>query len=392
MKSYRCFGLAAVLAFASIASVGCSSAAPDETDGAAGAEAISERPPQFVLLAFDGSLSIPFWEESRAFAKANNVEFTYFISGVYFLQEAKKTAYHGPQHGAGVSEIGFGGAASAIAPRFQELVKARAEGHEMGSHASGHFDGTRWSESDWETEFQQFDNLIFHGAETTGLPLPDLGFSATDLKGFRAPQLGQGPPLYKVLASHAYAYDTSKTSARNYWPQKLGGIWNFPLAQLKIVGSGKNTLSMDFNFYITQSKAESHPENKDQYKKEMLDTYMQYFQDNYFGNRAPVSIGHHFSKWNGGAYWEALQEFAKKVCRLPEVKCVTYSELMGYMEAHQDQREAFQAGQFPQMPRPPGAAKAAEIEAPVADEDLAASGFVGDTDDACADDEGDASN
>lgn len=118
-----------------------------------------------------------------------------------------------------------------------------------------------------------------------------------------------------------------------------------------IAGTGKKTLSMDYNFYFADSKAQPDPANKARYKKQMLETYLQYFDGNYNGNRAPIHIGHHFSLWNGGAYWEAMQEFALAVCGRPEVKCVTYTELADFMDTRTPaQLKAYQAGNFPKLP------------------------------------------
>ena len=135
---------------------------------------------------------------------------------------------------------------------------------------------------------------------------------------------------------------------------------------------------MDYNFYYADSAGVAKPENKELYKKQMLDTYMKYFQDNYFGNRAPVHIGHHFSKWNGGAYWEAMQAFTTRVCGLPEVKCVTYGELVKFMEAHSADRATYQAGSFAPLPRPPGVSQPAPVEPAVAEDRFEAEGIVGD--------------
>ena len=258
------------------------------------------------------------------------------------------------------------------------MKKAYAEGNEIASHANGHYDGSKWSTNDWTNEFNQWATLIFKAGPNNGFAQPDLGFGLSTIKGFRAPLLGQGPPLYPALAAKGFAYDTSKTNAVNYWPKKISGLWDFPLAQVKIAGSGKRTLSMDYNFYFAQSGGVDKSANKALYKKEMLSTYMQYFEANYFGNRAPVSIGHHFSKWNGGAYWEAMQEFAKKVCGQPEVKCVTYRELTAFMEHHAGQRDAFASARFAGMRRPPGASEPAAIDPVIPEEDMAANGLVGD--------------
>lgn len=345
---------ASTLALVASSAAGCAAPTEEEDVNAGGSAATVARPTQFVVLAFDGSYNNAFWEESLTFAKQNRLKFTYFISGVYFVPNASKSGYVAPHGlGAGKSAIGFGGELGEINTRFGYLKRAHEEGNEIASHANGHFDGSNWTQADWDSEFDQFDKIFFTGV---GLRAPALPFGPRDVVGFRAPQLGYSAGLYRTLPNKGYSYDTSKSTSANYWPEKINGVWNFPLAQLRIVGSGKATLSMDYNFYIADSKAQPNAANKEIYKKQMLDTYMRYFESNYFGNRAPVHIGHHFSKWNGGAYWEAMQAFAKRVCGQPEVKCVTYKELQKFMEENAGNRADYMAGNFPKLPRPPSAA------------------------------------
>jgi hypothetical protein len=73
-----------------------------------------------------------------------------------------------------------------------------------------------------------------------------------------------------------------------------------------------------------------------------------------------------------------MQAFTKRVCSLPEVKCVTYGDLVTYMEAHAADRARFQAGSFTPLPRPPGAEQPSPVEAPVPDDRLEAEGLIGD--------------
>ena len=103
------------------------------------------------------------------------------------------------------------------------------------------------------------------------------------------------------------------------------GIWDFPLASLRAAHG--RVPSMDYNFYFKDSKGKPNPSNGALYEQRMLDAYRKYFRNNYNGSRAPIHIGHHFSKWNGGAYWRAMKRFAIEVCGKPDVKCVTYREL-----------------------------------------------------------------
>lgn len=69
---------------------------------------------------------------------------------------------------------------------------------------------------------------------------------------------------------------------------------------------------------------------------EMLASYRDYFYANYNGSRAPVNIGHHFSEWNDGVYWQTMKDFAEEVCGLPDVRCVTYTGLADWLDAHPD--------------------------------------------------------
>ena len=65
----------------------------------------------------------------------------------------------------------------------------------------------------------------------------------------------------------------------------------------------------------------------------MRQSYLAYFRASYEGDRAPLSIGHHFADWNDGAYREALRRFVLEACPMPEVRCVSYAELADWLDA-----------------------------------------------------------
>ena len=110
---------------------------------------------------------------------------------------------------------------------------------------------------------------------------------------------------------------------------------------------------MDYNFYVAQSKGAEDVPNREAYRKQMLDTYLNYFNDNYYGNRAPVYIGHHFALYNGGAYWDALQDFTKTVCGQPEVRCISYKQYANWISTvKEDTLQAYRLGKFDKMARP----------------------------------------
>ena len=284
---------------------------------------------QFVVLAFDGSKSLETWEETLSFARQNDVKFTYFISGVYFLANENASIYRGPRRPAGRSDIGFGGTVDEVAQRVQFVAQADREGHEIASHANGHFSGASWSAENWRSELEQFDSLLRNAHSNNGIsdPLPSNWNRIVDgVEGFRAPLLATSSGLFSVLPQMGYRYDTSRIRAQGYQPaQADSGLWNFPL--ISVSTDAGNTISMDYNFYVLDSNAHPDPANSGRYEERMYRAYMRYFNNEFSGSRAPIHIGHHFSMWNGGAYWRALKRFAQEVCPRPQVACVTYREL-----------------------------------------------------------------
>ena len=149
------------------------------------------------------------------------------------------------------------------------------------------------------------------------------------------------------IASHAVGHFNGAT-----W-SKIDGVWRFNLAMLKIQGSGKGTLSMDYNLFFAQSHAVFDPRRYQTMREQTLQTYLHYFKTNYAGNRAPLHIGHHFMNYGGGAYNEALKAFARAVCGLPEVRCVTYAQLADFMDQQNAETlAAYRKGDFARAATP----------------------------------------
>lgn len=362
-----------------------------------------ERPQQFVLFAFDGSYNNEIWQYSRDYArhqknKGIDTRFTFFINPVYLLSPATKSNYKAPGGKSG-SAIGWGDDNEDISERIDQMNDAYGEGHEIGSHAVGHHDGSSWSERDWISEFSQFQNIVENTFSLNRLPVTRRQYSQLnflkDIVGFRAPQLGVSSGLWPTLARFGFKYDTSKVDFENYWPKKNAqGTYNFPLAQVKEPGGARRWISMDYNFCVRDSarilsedpsainltaqdpKTGKTIKNNDKLclkvvtaaqkaavKKNMMDIYHSYFATNYYGNRAPVHIGHHFSAWMSGAYLEVFYEFANEVCSKPEVKCGTYADLLKFMDSKSAAEiAAFQNGNFEKLPRPKSAMMARHLD------------------------------
>lgn len=368
------------------------------------------RPKQYVLLAFDGSYRNSTWNYLRKFTKdqkaKNNVDvhFTFFINPVYLLERSTGLqVYHAPGGNKG-SAIGWGDNQEDIATRLDNMNGAYAEGHEIGSHAVGHFDGSRWSLQDWTSEFTQFNYILDNVFSLNNIrPKTAEGLNfRKSIVGFRAPLLGYSAGLYQALPKFGIRYDTSQQENNmDYWPQvrKDSGTWNFPLARVAIPGTAKKYPTMDYNFCandslellrqnpdlinfsgpdpmtgkILSNKGKSSclsvlpREEKEFIKNRTIQAYMNYFNNNYYGSRAPVSIGHHFSPWMSGAYFEAMMQIADTVCKKPEVKCVTNREFMKFMndKTTTGEVQSYRAGAFARMPRPKAirAEAALDIEA-----------------------------
>lgn len=348
----------------------------------------AERPPQFVMLAFDNCQENQSWKQMSDFLDHMNsfqngsVKFTFFLSAVGLLTDQARQSYVDPMGRVGKSNINFGGNDLSVVERIRWINKLHGEGNEIASHAVGHFQGGKWSVDQWRHEFDQYENIVNNTAKVNGFTgekakQAQLAFRANQLAGFRAPYLEGGAALNQVLLERGFAYDTSDTSQGwepMTWPKQFKqlvngrGLWNFgltfltaPLSNIseenrlkglpRTVGNSKIP-AMDYNFCFRQTggcpNVDPYKTSQEDDAQEMLKGYLKQFADNYNGNRAPLNIGHHFEQYRGGSYNRAFLTFARVVCTLPEVKCTTYTELTKYMESQDSsKRAAYQAGSFP---------------------------------------------
>ena len=141
------------------------------------------RPPQFVILAFDGSLNLEFWKESQTFADSiltkdindqpKKLKFTYFVNPVYYIESSNKSVYTTPGINKTSSCIGWAKPENSFAERVRLTNQASMNGHEIASHANSHCDasgrdssnpmyGHPWGENEWTSEFSQFNHMLFN--------------------------------------------------------------------------------------------------------------------------------------------------------------------------------------------------------------------------------------
>ncbi|HET9657527.1 MAG TPA: hypothetical protein VFP72_19405 [Kineosporiaceae bacterium] len=298
-----------------------------------------EQPPQFIVLSFDGAA----WHELMTHwldtAEQVHGQVTFFLSGIYLVpKDRAATLYHPPGHAAGASDIGFS-TVPKIRTEIEDLRQAYDAGNEIGTHFNGHFCGStgidRWTADDWTSELNQFKGFLDGWQANTGITdVAALPFTSVEVRGARTPCLeGRVTPLSTAEQQAGFRYDASRTGQLR-WPAKSGGLWEFPLPSIRLAGTGRSVLAMDYNFYYSQSHASPAPvTDRPAMQQQVLDSYRQAFQAVYQGNRAPLILGNHFNQWNGGIYTDALTDFYREACTRPQVRCVSMIELADWLDA-----------------------------------------------------------
>ena len=304
---------------------------------------VSSTTPQFVLLSFDGSKSVDMLNETLGFQQKLQTEgkplrFTYFINAVYFLTKAHADLYQAPEKKPGKSAIGFSDTEQDIQARVKAFNTAFALGNEIGSHSAGHWNGRSWSYGEWKEEFTSFTDIVSNVQKNNAPTSVDVPLFLPNIQGFRAPNLGVNNNLFSVEADNHFTYDASSAGSMERWPEKgVSGLWHIPIGTIFVGAKKSPAVAMDYSLWMHQSHGKEEAVRGgtlwDRYYNEIESAYMDYFETNYNGTRAPVVIADHFSKWNDGVYWEAMKTLAENVCGKPQVRCVTFKELVEYLNA-----------------------------------------------------------
>ncbi|WP_405021441.1 hypothetical protein OHV05_11870 [Kitasatospora sp. NBC_00070] len=303
-----------------------------------------ERPPQFVVFSWDGAgeLDNRLFTRFRQLAKDNNASMTFFLSGIYTLPEAKKDLYHPPQHRVGASDIGYL-TDQHIHDTIEQIGASWLEGHEIGTHFNGHFCGAngggRWSPEEWDSEIEQAMSFVMNWKTNTGFTdLPALPFDyRKELIGGRTPCLEGQRGLLPTAAKRNWKYDSSGPGGTQVWPQKFqgGALWDMPLQSVPFPGHSFQVLSMDYNIMYNQSgnNTKGSAGSYDAWRTQAAGSYLAGFERAYNSNRAPLYIGNHFEQWNGGIYMDAVEQTIKTIAGKPEVRLVSFRQLVEWLEA-----------------------------------------------------------
>lgn len=298
-----------------------------------------EKPPQFVVLSWDGAGAPPpnLFARFRRVAKEHHAAMTFFLSGLYTLPASKRGLYRGPGHARGESSIPFLRDES-VHETIREVGLAWKEGHEIGTHFNGHFCGpggvASWSPEDWRTEIDQAVGFVTHWRTNTGFTdLPPLPFDyRKELIGSRTPCLEGRAGLLPTARKLGWKYDSSGTGLQ-VWPKRRYGLWSIPLQFVPMPGWSFEVLSMDYNFLANQSVGLDGPESKfDGWEWQTRTGLLCGFDRAYAGNRAPFIVGNHFEQWNGGIYMNAVEDFVNEVAAKPDVRFVSFRQLVSWLE------------------------------------------------------------
>ncbi|RWA63896.1 polysaccharide deacetylase [Mesorhizobium sp.] len=326
-----------VLAFslAAFATIGAAFADPPKSR-----QPISAKPKQIVLISFDSAREISQWERSRALAKRTGARFTYFLSCVFLLSPETRGQYVAPGKGAGKSNIGFAASKQEVADRLEQIGLAASEGHDIGSHACGHFDGKDWSKADWLAEFGGFRHILENAYAINGISPEPPGwreFARHAVTGFRAPYLSTDRALYEALPEAGFHYDASGVSNGPALPPTKNGTTRFALPLIPEGSRSKPVVAMDYNLYVRHSGGFEMPAKADEFADRAYHAFRAAFDAQYDGKRLPLELGFHFTQMNNGAYWDALERFAGEVCVMRQVECISFRDYVARQRAGQAQ-------------------------------------------------------
>jgi peptidoglycan/xylan/chitin deacetylase (PgdA/CDA1 family) len=302
-----------------------------------------DKPKQIILISFDGAHDNALWTKSREIASRNGAHFTYFLSCTFLMSHAQALTYQAPGERPGKSNVGFAKSDDDVRTRLANIWGAHLEGHDISSHACGHFDGGKWSQADWKREFMSAQGALRDAWKNVGEadqePPGWQDFAMHDVKGFRAPYLSTSEGLAPAERQMGFQYDASLITRGPALPQKVDGLYRFGLPLIPEGPDHHLVIGMDYNLYIHHSKGVEDKAGSTAFEDRTFDAYEAAFRQQYEGNRIPLQLGFHFVEMNAGAYWRALDRFVSDVCHRQDVACLSYSESIPLIAVRETTRQ-----------------------------------------------------
>jgi peptidoglycan/xylan/chitin deacetylase (PgdA/CDA1 family) len=301
------------------------------------AASAADQPKQLVIISFDGAHDNALWQKSREMAARNGAHFTYFLSCTFLMNQDAKKAYQAPHQKRGKSNVGFAQSDDEIRERLGNIWHAHLEGHDISSHACGHFDGRQWSTADWSEEYATFKATLKNAWKGVGLAEPDGWQDLVEhgIKGFRAPYLSasEGSDMIAAEKKAGFTYDASLVTKGPAMPVVEDGVIRFGLPLIPEGPKDRPIIGMDYNLFVRHSKGEEDAADSKTFEERAYAAFKEAFDKQYAGDRIPLQLGFHFVEMNGGAYWRALDRLVSDVCHRADVACVSYSEAIPMIEA-----------------------------------------------------------
>ncbi|HTJ81104.1 MAG TPA: hypothetical protein VL400_05250 [Polyangiaceae bacterium] len=104
--------------------------------------------------AFDGSLRYSLWLRTMRFARKMKAEHGSMPHLTFFVNAAFYSTEDAP------SDVGRAHTHAEVLVRRALTQLAINEGHDIGDHGFGHFDGSRWSREEWDRELDHFHAVM----------------------------------------------------------------------------------------------------------------------------------------------------------------------------------------------------------------------------------------
>jgi peptidoglycan/xylan/chitin deacetylase (PgdA/CDA1 family) len=287
--------------------------------------------PQYVLISFDGAGPEAQWQRSLELGQKTGARFTYFLTCSNIIAEKDAARYQSPEGRAARSNMGFAKSRAEARGRLLSIWAAASQGHEIGNHTCGHFDGKDWTKDEWLSEFRSFDTILSNAFADNGFGYEPQGwrqFVKRAIKGFRAPYLSTDKAMYEALAARGFRYDASGVERDIASPKGNARLARFSLPQIAEGPSGRRIIAMDYNLFVRHSGGFERASESAEFEARAYQAFRSAFDAQYQGARKPLQIGMHFTLMNGGAYWRATERLAENVCGKPDVRCVTYAKYL----------------------------------------------------------------
>lgn len=303
-----------------------------------------EKPQQLVVISIDGGCETSGGVATDLLDVAQTIQarITFFITGLCLLPDQQRNAYNPPNRPRGSSDLPFADAAM-VERRVKVFDRMYREGHEIATHFLGHFCGPSgvgtWNSADWDSELTQSRKFLDNWAKYNpqAASAPTLSFDSSVFTGSRTPCLeGDRSQMHRSFAEAGFRYEASDPGALQ-WPRKheKSDLWLFPLPAIKLSGTEKWVLSMDYNLLVNQNDGEVNgsKETCQRVEEQTYDTMMMALEGVYEGNRAPLVIGSHLNDWLCSAYVKSLHRFLKDAAeKYPDVDFVSFQDLADWLD------------------------------------------------------------